>query len=174
MEKDAKDLARGIVRADWLQFSSEKQEQRRRDREKEKIHYTPISAPAHVESSSPSPTTTHIPADSHKLTLTHNSQRKNPNLQYYHLALVPTQKSTTLRLQFFTFLFLFGSLALSIQEAQNSVLALRASIPCLSFLVIFFCFVVFLLGFYRSQELCTVFFLLLCPSIALAWRMYVG
>ena len=53
--RDAKDLARGIARADWLQFSSEKQKQKRRDREKGKTH-PPIRgagrAPTHTTTNS--------------------------------------------------------------------------------------------------------------------------
>ena len=55
MERDAKDLARGIARADWLQFSSEKQKQKRRDREKGETH-PPIRgagrAPTHTTTNS--------------------------------------------------------------------------------------------------------------------------
>lgn len=119
--RGAKDSARGIARADWLRFSSEKQKQKKREIERRRRFIHPHSgAGARPATTTTTNSHTRTHTHTHTLTLTHNPQRKNPNLHHYHLALLTHPKSTTLRLPFLTFIFPCF-LALSIQEAQNFV-----------------------------------------------------
>lgn len=130
-ERDARDLARGIARVDWLQFSSEKQKHKKSTREKEKTHTPPVPrrrTPHHHQLTYPH---THT----HSYTHTHNPQRKNPNLHYYRLALLPHPKIHDITTPIPHFPFLLPPL--STQEAQNFVSALRAGIP--AFLYLFLC-----------------------------------
>ena len=99
MGRDAKDLAKGIVRADWLQFSSEEQS---RSRESERRRRPIHPVPAHAEPPPPPPPPpTHIPARTHTFTQTQRTLIFITIIWlFYH-----NQKSTTLRLPFLTFLF---------------------------------------------------------------------
>jgi hypothetical protein len=103
MGRDAKDLAKGIARADWLQFSSEEQS-RSRESESERRRRPIHPIPAHAEPPPPPPT--HIPARTHTFTQTQRTLIFITIIWlFYH-----TRKSTTLRLLFLTFLFFSTSL----------------------------------------------------------------
>lgn len=141
--RDARDLARGIARAGWLQCSNRKKnEEKKRGGEKKKEEANPYTH-SRRNAALPTPTLppTHIttkerPAHTH--THSHSyKERKNPNLHNYHLALLPHPKCTTLRLPSSSSLsFPFLSFCMVLLpfpvDAQKSFSIARAGIPSLS------------------------------------------